>query len=165
MRGNLIPENNDFFPKCDTISIGPQTTIKSTRKKGAQYKGATIMNKFTQTVNVITYNTISIKTMPHPCTCLESRKKSNISCQVLREQNEKQWLYLYLGLVFEIYETLKFKKLATSKMSPFWCLTACRSQLLSYYILDLPQFLFTLSGFFSRLPYCSRGEKGNTKGL
>ena len=46
------------------------------------------MNKFTQTVNVITYNTISIKTMPHPCTCLESRKKNNISCQVLREQNE-----------------------------------------------------------------------------
>ena len=75
----LIPENDDFLPKCDTLSIGTQTTNKSTREKGTQYKDATIRNKFTQTVNVITYNTISIQTMPHPCTCLESRKKDNIS--------------------------------------------------------------------------------------
>ena len=74
----LIPENDDSFPKCYTLSIRTQTTKKSTREKGAQYKDATIRNKFTQTVNVITYNTISIKTMPHPCTCLESRKKDNI---------------------------------------------------------------------------------------
>ena len=75
----LIPEIDDFFPKCDTFSIGTQTTKKSTRKKGTQYKDASIRNKFTQTIIVTTYNTISIETMPHPCTCLESRKKGNIS--------------------------------------------------------------------------------------
>ena len=75
----LIPENNDFFLKCDTLSIGMQTTKKSTREKGAQYKDATIRNKFTQTINGITYNTIGMQTMPHSCTCLESRKKDNIS--------------------------------------------------------------------------------------
>ena len=75
----LTPKNNDFFPKCDTLSFGTQTTKKSTREKGTQYQDATIRNKFTQTVNIITYNTISIKTMSHPCTCLESRKKDNIS--------------------------------------------------------------------------------------
>ena len=75
----LIPENDDFFPKCDTLSIGTPTTKKSTREKGTQYKDATIRNKFSQTVNVITYNAISTQTVPHPCTCLESRKKNNIS--------------------------------------------------------------------------------------
>ena len=75
----LIPENDDIFPECDTLSIGMQITKKSTREKETQYKDATIRNKFTRTVNVITYNTISIKTMPHPYTCLESRKKDNIS--------------------------------------------------------------------------------------
>ena len=75
----LIPEHNDFFPKCDTLSIWMQTTKKSTREKGTQYKDATIRNKFTQFVNLINYNTISIQTMPHPCSCLESRKKDNIS--------------------------------------------------------------------------------------
>ena len=43
----LIPENNDFFPKCDTISIGMQTTKKSTGEKGTQFKDVTIRNKFT----------------------------------------------------------------------------------------------------------------------
>ena len=52
---------------------------KSTREKGTQYKDATIRNKFTQTLKVMTYYTISTQTMPHPCTCLESRKKDNIS--------------------------------------------------------------------------------------
>ena len=45
---------------------------KITREKGTQYKDATIRSKFTQTVNIITYNMISIQTMPHPCTCVES---------------------------------------------------------------------------------------------
>ena len=80
----LIPENNDFFPKCDTLSIGTQTTIKSTREKGTQYEDATIRNKFTHTVNVITYNTRSMQTMPYPCTCLESRKKDNISKSAIK---------------------------------------------------------------------------------
>ena len=80
----LIPENNDFFPKCDTLSIGTQTTTKSTREKGTQYKDATIRNKFTHTVNVITYNTRNMQTMPHPCTCLESRKKDNISKSAIK---------------------------------------------------------------------------------
>ena len=75
----LIPENNDFFPKRDILSIGTQTAKKSTREKGTQYKDTTIKNKFTQTVNVITYNTINIQTIPNPCTYLESRKKDNIS--------------------------------------------------------------------------------------
>ena len=51
---------------------------KSTREKGTQYKDATIRDKFTQTIIVITYNTISIQTMPHPCTCLESRKNTTL---------------------------------------------------------------------------------------
>ena len=46
---------------------------KKVQEKKEQYKDATIRNKFTQIVNVITYNTITIQTMPHPCTCLESR--------------------------------------------------------------------------------------------
>ena len=50
----LIPENSDFFPKCHNLSIWTQTTKKSTREKGTQYKDATIKNKFTQTVNAIT---------------------------------------------------------------------------------------------------------------
>ena len=75
----LILENNGFFPKCDTLSIETQTTKKGTREYGTQYQDATIRNKFTQTVNIITYNTISIQTMWYPCTCLESRKKDNIS--------------------------------------------------------------------------------------
>ena len=75
----LIPENDDLFHKSDTLSIGTQTTKKSTREKGTQYKDATIRSKFTQTVSVITYNAINIQTMPHPCTCLESRKKDSIS--------------------------------------------------------------------------------------
>ena len=69
----LSPENNDFFPKCDTLSIWMQTTTKSTREKGTQHKDTTIRDKFTQTVNVITYNTISIQTITRPCTCLKSR--------------------------------------------------------------------------------------------
>ena len=86
-----------------------ESNQKSTREKGTQYKDATIRNKFTQTVNIITYNTISIQTMPHPCTCVESGIKIT----------EWKIMTLYLGLVFEICETLKFKKLATSKMEPF----------------------------------------------
>ena len=34
----LIPENNDFFPKCDTLSIWTQTTKKSTREKETHFK-------------------------------------------------------------------------------------------------------------------------------
>ena len=75
----LIPENDNFFPICEIFSTGTQTAKKSTRVKGTQYKDATIKNKFTQTVNVITYNTISAQLIPHPRTCLETREKNNIS--------------------------------------------------------------------------------------
>ena len=34
----LIPENNDFFRKCDTLSIWTQTTKKSTREKETHFK-------------------------------------------------------------------------------------------------------------------------------
>ena len=34
----LIPENNDFFRKCDTLSIWTQTTKKSTREKRTHFK-------------------------------------------------------------------------------------------------------------------------------
>ena len=89
----LIPENDDFFLKCNTLSIGTQATKKSTSEKRAQYKDAAIRYKFTQTVNVITYNTIDKHTNnAHPCTCLESKKKVN---QVLREQNKKLTLFVY----------------------------------------------------------------------
>ena len=158
----LIPENNDSFPKCGTLSIGMQTTKKSTREKGTQYQDATIRNKFTQTVNIITYNTISIQ-----CHILaldwNQGKRTTLASQVLREQNKKRWLYLYLRLVFEICETLKSKKLATSKMEPF--LMFNRSQLLHIISWIFRYFLFTLSGFFSRPPNCSWGEKSSTKVL
>ena len=32
----LIPENDDIFPECDTLSIGTQITKKSTREKETQ---------------------------------------------------------------------------------------------------------------------------------
>ena len=76
----LIPENDDFFPKCNTLTIRTQTVKKSTREKGTQHKDAT----------------------------------TSLSLFISRT-------YLY--------------------------------------------FLFTLSGFFLRPPYCSLGEKNNTKGL
>ena len=106
----LIPENNDFFPKCDTLSIWLQTTKKSTREKGTQYKEATIRNKFTQTINVITYNTISIQTMPHPCTCLESRKKGSISKSGIKRTEWKIMTLFVFGLVFEIWKNPKIQK-------------------------------------------------------
>ena len=65
-------------------------------------------------------------------------KRKTLVSQILREQNEKLWLYWYLQLVFEISETLKSKKLTTSKMEPF--LMFNKSQLLSYHFLHLPQF-------------------------
>ena len=82
-------------PKCDTLSIGMQTTKESTREKGTQYKDATISNKFTQTVIVTTYNTISIQTMPHPCTCLESRKKANISKSGIKRTEWKTDFFVF----------------------------------------------------------------------
>ena len=64
---------------------------KSTREKGRQYKDATLRNKFTQTVSVITYNTISIQTMTHHCTCLGSTlgKRTTLVNHILRDQNKK----------------------------------------------------------------------------
>ena len=66
------------LPNATQFPLGRKQP-KSTREKGTQYKDATTRNKFAQTVSVITYNTISIQTMTHHCTCLESRKKDNIS--------------------------------------------------------------------------------------
>ena len=84
----LIPENNDFFPKCDTLSIGTQTTKKSTREKGTQYKDATIRNKFTHIVNVITYNTRSMQCRILALVWNQGKRTTSVS-QLLREQNEK----------------------------------------------------------------------------
>ena len=74
----LTPKNNDFFPKCDTLSFGTQTTKKSTREKGTQYQDATIRNKFTHTDN-----TISIQ-----CRILalvwNQGKRTTLASQVLR---------------------------------------------------------------------------------
>ena len=85
----LIPENNDSFPKCGTLSIGMQTTKKSTREKGTQYQDATIRNKFTHTDN-----TISIQ-----CRILalvwNQGKRTTLASQVLREQNEKLTLFVF----------------------------------------------------------------------
>ena len=36
-----ILENDDFFPKCNTLTIRTQTVKKSTREKGTQHKDAT----------------------------------------------------------------------------------------------------------------------------
>ena len=106
----LIPENNDFFPKCDTLSIGTQTTKKSKREKGTQYKDTTISNKFTHTVNVITYNTISIQTMPHPYTCLESRKKGNISKSGMKKTEWKTITLFVFGIGIRNLQNLKIQK-------------------------------------------------------
>ena len=37
----LIPENDDFFPKCNTLTIRTQTAKKSTREKGTQHQDDT----------------------------------------------------------------------------------------------------------------------------
>ena len=85
----LIPENDEFFPKCDTFSIGIQATKKSTREKGTQFKDATIRKKFTQTVNDITYNTISQKQRHILEIVWNQEKMTTLVNQVLREQNKK----------------------------------------------------------------------------
>ena len=82
----LIPENDDFFLKSDTLSIRTQTNKKSARGKGPQYKDASIRNKFTQTINVITYKTTSTQTMPQSCTCLESRGNDNSKSGIKRAE-------------------------------------------------------------------------------
>ena len=82
--------DDDLFPKCDTLSIGVQTAKKGTREKETQYKDATISNKFTQTVNMFTYNTISEQTMPHPILIIlvwNQGKRTILGNQALREQN------------------------------------------------------------------------------
>ena len=62
----VFPENDDdLFPKRDTLSTWMQTSKKGTREKGTQYKDPIIRNKFTQSINAITYNTIGTQTMPH----------------------------------------------------------------------------------------------------
>ena len=69
---------------------------------------------------------------------------------------------LYLELVFEICETLKFKKLAT-KMEPLF-----NSLQESAVVISFPGsagILFTFSGFFWRPPCCSWGKKSYTEGL
>ena len=63
--------DDDFFPKCDTLSIRTQTANKVREKKETKFKDATIRNTFTQTVSVIISNTISTQKVPHPCNCLE----------------------------------------------------------------------------------------------
>lgn len=46
----IIPENDDnLFPKCDTVLPGTQRTKKGMTEKGTQYKDAITSNKFTQT--------------------------------------------------------------------------------------------------------------------
>ena len=83
----LIPKNNYFFPKCDTRSIGTpkcdtrsigtQTTKKVQEKKQHNIK---MLPKEQVYSNGKHYHLNHDKhTMSHPCTCLESRKKSNIS--------------------------------------------------------------------------------------
>ena len=52
----LIPENDDFFPKCNTLTIRTQTAKKKQGKKEH-----------------------NIKMLPHPCTSLQSRKQDNVS--------------------------------------------------------------------------------------
>ena len=82
----LIPENNDFFPKCDTGSIGTQTTKKVQEKKEHNIKMLPQEQVYSDRKHYhLNYDK---HTTSHPCTCLESRKKDNIS-QVLRELNEK----------------------------------------------------------------------------
>ena len=75
-----------------------ETTKKSIREKGTQNEDVTIRNKFTQTVNVITYNTISIQTMSHPCTCLESSKKDKISKPGIEENRIKTMALFVYGI-------------------------------------------------------------------
>ena len=94
----LILESNDFFPKVWHLSIGTQTTTKSTREKETQHKDASIRNKFTQTVIVTTYSTISIQTMSHPCTYLESRTKGSISKSGIKRTEWKTMTLFVFGI-------------------------------------------------------------------
>ena len=73
----LIPENNDFFPKCNTHSIGTETTKKVQEKKEHNIKMLPKEQVYSDHKHYhLNYDK---HTMSHPCTCLESRKKNNIS--------------------------------------------------------------------------------------
>ena len=70
--------------------LGHKQPKKVREKKETQYKDATISNKFTQTVNMFTYNTISEQTMPHPILIIlvwNQGKRTILGNQALREQN------------------------------------------------------------------------------
>ena len=74
---SLIPENNYFLPKCDTHSIGTQTTKKVQEKKENNIKMLPKEQVYSDHKHYhLNYDK---HTMSHPCTCLESRKKNNIS--------------------------------------------------------------------------------------
>ena len=95
----VIPEkDDDLLPKCETLSTGTQTSKKGSREKGTQYKDSTIRKKFTQAVNVITYNSISTQTMTHPCTCLESGKNDSISKSDITSTEEKPMILFVYGI-------------------------------------------------------------------
>ena len=73
----LIPENNDFFPKCNTRSIGTETTKKVQEKKEHNIKMLPKEQVYSDRKHYhLNYNK---HRMSHPFTCLESRKKDNIS--------------------------------------------------------------------------------------
>lgn len=70
--------------------LGHKQPKKVREKKETQYKDATISNKFTQTVNIFTYNTISEETMPNPILIIlvwNQGKRKILGNQVFREQN------------------------------------------------------------------------------
>ena len=75
-------------PNATTFPLGRKQR-KSTREKGRQYKDATLRNKFTQTVSVITYNMISIQTMHIIALVWNQAKRATLVNHVLREQIKK----------------------------------------------------------------------------
>ena len=72
---SLIPEN--YFPKCDTCSIGMQTTKKVLEKKKHNIKMLPKEQVYSDCKHYhLNYNK---HRMSHPFTCLESRKKDDIT--------------------------------------------------------------------------------------
>ena len=66
MRGKLFQKTMMIcFPNATPFPLGCKQPKKVQEQK--EHNNATIGNKFTQAVNVITCNTISTQTMPHPC--------------------------------------------------------------------------------------------------
>ena len=92
----LIPENNDFFSKYDTCSIGTQATKKVQEKKEHNIKMLPKEQVYSDRKHYhLNYDKHA---MSHPCTCLESRKKDNISKSGIERTEWKTMTLFVFGI-------------------------------------------------------------------